>query len=161
MSNKYWLIKSEPETFSLDDFQRKKDQTEPWDGVRNYQARNYMRDEMKVGDQVLFYYSNCSKPGVVGVVEVVRESYADPSQWDEKSEYYDPKATRENPRWFMVDMKFVSRLPRIVSLQEMKGKKELQGMKLVQRGNRLSVMPVTHEEYKVVLKMAKEEYPET
>lgn len=149
----YWLIKSEPDVYGFEDL--KKDKCSPWDGVRNYQARNFMRDDMKVGDRVLYYHSNTKPPGVVGIAEVASEPYPDPTQFDPKSKYYDPKATKENPRWILVDFKAVCDLPRLVTLDEMKAEPALKNMRLVQRGNRLSVMPVEKAEYEQVLKMAK------
>lgn len=135
-----WLVKSEPHTYPFE--QLVEDGRTMWDGVRNYQARNYMRDEMKVGDEVLFYHSSTAVPGVVGVARVASEPYPDPTQFDEKSEYYDPKATEEEPRWYLVDIEPAYALPRKVSLGEMRGDPQLEGMLLLRRGNRLSVMPV-------------------
>lgn len=147
----YWLMKSEPSVFSIDDLVKARNQTEQWDGVRNYQARNYMRDQMKLGDQVFFYHSNCSQPGIVGIAEIVRESYADFTAFNPDSDYYDPKSTPENPRWFMVDIKFVSKFPRLISLDELKQCRSLADMPLVRKGNRLSVMPVTSKEWRVII----------
>lgn len=149
---KYWLMKSEPDVFGIDDL--KKVKKEPWDGVRNYQARNFMRDEMKKGDKVLFYHSNTKVPGVVGIMEVSKEAFPDHTSWDKKSKYYDPKSTEENPRWFMVEVKYVSKFPRTVSLQEMKDMKPLSEMKILQKGNRLSITPVTKKEFDHILKVS-------
>jgi len=135
-----WLMKSEPDTYPFE--QLEKEGRTMWDGVRNYQARNYMRDDMRVGDEVLFYHSSTKVPGVVGVARVASEPYPDPTQFDESSDYYDPKATEAEPRWYLVDIEPVERLPRLVSLQEMKDDPALEGMLLLKRGNRLSVMPV-------------------
>ena len=149
----YWLMKSEPEAYSIDDLQNEPDQTEHWDGVRNYQARNMMRDEMKIGDRVFFYHSNCDVPGIVGIAEVVKESYPDHTQFDPDSKYYDPKATTDKPRWFMVDVKFVEKFPETISLTALKENPSLAEMPLVRKGNRLSVMPVGKKEWDAVLKM--------
>ncbi|MFO8023819.1 EVE domain-containing protein [Thiohalophilus sp.] len=151
----YWLMKSEPDVFGIDDLAAMPRKTDHWDGVRNYQARNMMRDEMKKGDQVFFYHSNCKEPGVVGIAEVVKEGYPDHTAWDPKSKYYDPKSDPENPRWYMVNIKFVRKFQRTVTLQEMKQEKALEGMKLLQRGNRLSVMPVDKKHWQHILKMEK------
>jgi len=150
---KYWLMKTEPETYSFDDLKGEKNQSAHWDGVRNYQARNLMRDEMKLGDQVLFYHSNCKIPGVVGVAEVSRESYPDFTSWDKDSNYFDPKSSEENPRWFMIDVKWKKAFHRIVSLKELRDVSELEGMKLLQRGQRLSVQPVTEAEFNTVCEL--------
>ncbi|MDZ7661977.1 EVE domain-containing protein [Thiohalophilus sp.] len=151
----YWLMKSEPDVFGIDDLAAQPRKTDHWDGVRNYQARNMMRDEMKKGDQVFFYHSNCKEPGIVGIAEVVKEGYPDHTAWDPKSKYYDPKSDPENPRWYMVNIKFVRKFERTVSLQEMKQEKALEEMKLLQRGNRLSVMPVEKKHWQHILKMEK------
>ncbi len=148
---KYWLMKSEPETFGIDDLEQMPEQTEHWDGVRNYQARNMMRDDMKIGDQVFFYHSNCSPPGIVGVMQVVREGYPDFTAFDPQSKYFDVKSDPENPRWFMVDIKFVRNLDRLISLEELKQHPFLENMKLLQRGNRLSIMPVSREHWEYIL----------
>lgn len=147
----YWLMKSEPDVFSIDDLKTKK--KSGWDGVRNYQARNYMRDEMRIGDVVLFYHSSCEVPGVAGLAKVCKESHPDPSQFDPKSEYYDPKATKENPRWFMVEVEFVEKFNHIVTLTEIKAAKGLEKMPLVQKGSRLSINPVKPTEYKIISSM--------
>lgn len=147
----YWLMKSEPGTYSIDDLERDGETT--WDGVRNYQARNYMRDEMKVGDRVLFYHSNASPPGVVGIAEVSREGYPDPTARDPASDYYDEKATDDDPRWFMVDIRFVEKLPRTVPLAELKADPALEGMVVTGR-SRLSVQPVERGEFEHVVGLA-------
>lgn len=150
----YWLMKSEPNEFSIDDLKRRPDKTEPWDGVRNYQARNFMRDEMKKGDQVFFYHSNCEVPGIVGIARVVREGYPDHTAFDPKDKHYDPKSDPDNPRWFMVDVKFVRKFEDTISLQQLKEYKSLAGMRLLQKGNRLSVMPVTKKEWDFIVNKA-------
>ena len=144
-------MKSEPYVYSIDDLER--DVATHWDGVRNYAARNLMRDRMRIGDRVLFYHSNAKPPGVAGVAEVCRESYPDFTQFDPGSKYFDPKATDENPRWFMVDVRFVEKFAREVSLPEIRATPELAEMVLVNR-SRLSVQPVTEAEYECVLAMA-------
>jgi predicted RNA-binding protein with PUA-like domain len=144
----YWLMKSEPDVFSIDDLKMKK--KSGWDGVRNYQARNFMRDDMKLGDMVLFYHSSCEVPGVAGLAKVSKTSHPDPSQFDSKSDYYDPKATQLAPRWFMVEVEFVEKFDRVVTLTEIKDTKGLDKMPLVQKGSRLSINPVSPSEYKII-----------
>ncbi len=153
MAKRYWLVKSEPNTYSIDDLER--DGRTSWEGVRNYQARNYMRDDMKVGDLVLFYHSNAEPPGVVGVAKVAREGYPDAFALDAKSKYYDPKATAENPIWVMVDIEFVERFAHTVSLDELKAAPELEGMLVTRRGQRLSVQPVDPPHFTHVRKLGK------
>ena len=145
----HWLMKSEPDTFSIDDLKRKK--REAWDGVRNYQARNFMRDGMRVGDGVFFYHSNCAEPGIAGLAEVASDAYADPSQFDPKSKYFDPGSSRDNPRWMLVDVKFVKKLKRTITLDELKNHPALAEMTLLRKGNRLSVMPVDAAEWQYIL----------
>ena len=153
MAKRYWLMKSEPNAYSID--RLKKDRTTCWDGVRNYQARNFMRDEMKVGDLVLFYHSNAKPTGVVGVARVCREGYPDDTAWDKKDKHYDPKSTREKPVWMMVDIEFERKFPRIVPLEELKASKQLEGMLVTRRGQRLSVQPVDKKHFDIVCKLAK------
>ena len=145
----HWLMKSEPDTFSIDDLASRG--REPWDGVRNYQARNFMRDGMRIGDGVFFYHSNCAEPGIVGLAEVVSDAYPDPSQFDPASKYFDPASTRGQPRWMLVDVKFVRKLKRTISLDELKGHDALLAMPLLRKGNRLSVMPVDAAEWAYIL----------
>lgn len=147
----YWLMKSEPDAFSIDDLAKKPGQSEHWDGVRNYQARNMMRDDMKRGDQVFFYHSNCEQPGIVGIMEVVREGYPDSSAFDPNNKHYDPKSDPANPRWVMVDVKYVKTLSRTITLKELKSEEELAGLALVRRGNRLSIMPVSKAHWDFIL----------
>ena len=151
MAIKHWLMKSEPDVFSFDDLKKKK--TEPWTGVRNYQARNFMRDEMKTGDLIFFYHSSCDVPGIAGIAAVASSPYPDPTQFDKKSEYFDPKATKENPRWFLVDVKFAMDLKRMITLEELKKEKKLEEMRLMQKGNRLSILPVTPFEFEFILRL--------
>jgi predicted RNA-binding protein with PUA-like domain len=148
---RYWLMKSEPSEFSIDDLAQRPDQTEPWDGVRNYQARNIMRDDMKVGDSIFFYHSNCDVPGIVGIAQVKREAYPDPTAFDPQNKHYDPKSQPEKPTWLMVDVGFVRKLTRAITLAELKDKAELEGLALVRRGNRLSVMPMTEKQWHFIL----------
>jgi predicted RNA-binding protein with PUA-like domain len=150
---KYWLMKSEPDVFSFSDLKKRPKKTEPWNGVRNYQARNFMRDEMQVGDLILFYHSSCEIPGVAGIAKVSSKPYPDVTQFDAKSEYFDPKATKEEPRWFLIDVSFEEDLKTHVSLEELKKCEELKDMRLLQRGNRLSILPVTREEFLFIKKM--------
>ena len=147
----YWLMKSEPDEFSIDDLVAAPKQSTPWFGVRNYVARNYMRDTMRVGDGVLFYHSSCEVPGVYGLAEVSSTAYPDETQFQKKSPYFDPKAKRAEPRWMLVDVKFVKKT-RVLSLEEMRTAPELAGMVVLKRGNRLSITPVTPAQWKAVLK---------
>ncbi|MCG6897358.1 MAG: EVE domain-containing protein [Thiocapsa sp.] len=149
----YWLMKSEPDAFSLDDLAARPDQTEPWDGVRNYQARNMMRDQMRLGDQILFYHSNCAVPGVVGIAEVASAPYPDATAFDPAAKYFDPKSDPDRPRWYLVEVRYVRHMTRIVSLAELKTHADgpLGGLPLVRKGNRLSVMPVTPEQWQFIL----------
>lgn len=142
----YWLMKSEPETFSIDDLALRPNQTEPWDGVRNYQARNFMRDGMEIGDHVFFYHSNCAEPGIVGLARVASRAYPDPSQFNPGSPYYDPASSPEAPRWYLVDVRFERKLQRNITLNELRRHDdELKGLPLLAKGSRLSVMPVRPE----------------
>ena len=150
----YWLLKSEPDVFSLEDLKNCPNQTEPWDGIRNYQARNLMRDEMKVGDQAFFYHSRQAEPAIVGTVRVVREAYPDHTSWDPSSKYFDEKSSPENPRWLMVDVQFESEFSRPVTLKELRNFTELKEMFLLRKGMRLSVQPVTEEEFQLILAIA-------
>jgi predicted RNA-binding protein with PUA-like domain len=149
----YWLMKSEPEAFSIEDLAAAPDRTTHWDGVRNYQARNMMRDEMQPGDQVLFYHSNTEPPGVVGIAEVVRGGYPDHTAFDPRDKHYDPKSDPDNPRWYMVDVRLVRRFARTITLAELKQHPGLAELALVRRGNRLSVMPVSAEQWRCILTM--------
>lgn len=145
---RYWLMKSEPETFSIRDLKEKK--RSGWDGVRNYQARNFMRDEMKLGDLCLFYQSSCPEPGVVGVMKVSRERHPDPTQFDPKSDYFDKRASREKPVWEMVEVEFVEEFP-VISLEKIRSTPTLKDMLILRPGNRLSITPVTPSEWKALL----------
>ena len=149
---KYWLMKSEPDEFSIDDLARAPRKTEHWDGVRNYQARNMMRDEMKRGDRILFYHSNCQPPGIVGIARVARQGYPDHTAFDPNDKHFDPKSDPENPRWYMVDVAFVRKLKRKITLEELKkyADSELSGFTLLRRGNRLSVMPVEEKHWQFI-----------
>jgi len=149
----YWLMKSEPNAFSIDDLAQRPKQTEPWDGVRNYQARNMMRDDMKVGDRIFFYHSNCDVPGIVGIAEVAREGYADFTAFDPDDKHFDPKSNPDKPTWIMVDVHFVRKLDRTISLQELKQHQELVDLALVRRGNRLSIMPVSQAQWEFILSL--------
>ena len=154
MAQKYWLMKSEPSVYSIEDLYRSKNKTTYWDGVRNYQARNYLRDEIKKGDLVLFYHSNTEVIGVAGICEVIKEGYPDFTAFDPSDKQYDPKSVKEKPTWYMVDIKLKQIFHEVLELKKIKNNKKLQGMKLLQRGNRLSVMPVTKEEFNEILKMS-------
>ncbi len=153
MTARYWLMKSEPNAFSIDDLAQRPQQTEPWDGVRNYQARNMMRDDMKVGDRVFFYHSNCDEPGIVGLARIEREAYPDPTAFDPDHKHYDPKSRPEQPTWFMVDVRLERKLARTITLTELKQRPELDQLALVRRGNRLSVMPVSESEWHHILSL--------
>jgi len=150
---RYWLMKSEPDEFSIDDLAKSPRKTAPWTGVRNYQARNFMRDHMQVGDGVLFYHSSCPEPGIAGIAEVASAAYPDATQFDPKSDYYDAASKREDPRWVHVDVKFVKKT-RLVALEEMRAAPALKDMVTLRRGNRLSITPVTPAEWKAVMKLA-------
>jgi len=149
----YWLMKSEPDVFGIDDLRSRPRKTEHWDGVRNYQARNMMRDEMKKGDEVFFYHSNCKEPGIVGIAKIVKEGYPDYTAFDSQQKYYDAKSDPNNPRWYMVDVQFIRKFKRTITLEELKQVKGLRDMPLVRRGNRLSIMPVTEKQWQAILKM--------
>lgn len=148
---KYWLLKSEPASFGIDHLARAPRKTTTWDGVRNYQARNMLRDEMKKGDQAFFYHSSCDVPGVAGVVEVVRTGRADVTAFDAKHHHYDPDSDPADPTWFVVDVRFVRKLQRVITLDELRAARGLAQMQLLKRGNRLSVMPVSAQEWQLVL----------
>lgn len=151
----YWLMKSEPDAFGIDDLAARAGQTEHWDGVRNYQARNMMRDQMRVGDRVFFYHSNCEEPGIVGIAEVVREGYPDHTAFDPHAKYFDAGSDPANPRWFMVDVRYVRHLRRNISLKELRAYAEgpLRELPLLRKGNRLSIMPVTADQWEFILAM--------
>jgi predicted RNA-binding protein with PUA-like domain len=147
----YWLMKSEPDVYNIDDLKR--DPREPWEGVRNYQARNMMRDDMKKGDQAFFYYSNCKEPGVYGIMKIIREAYPDDTQFDPRSKYYDPKSDPDDPRWLMVDVTYQRKLNRPITLRALKAQPELSDMLILRRGNRLSVTPVNDAHWKLILSL--------
>lgn len=149
----YWLMKSEPDTYSIEDLAR--DGRTHWEGIRNYQARNMIRDDMRPGDQAFFYHSSCAVPAVVGVMEIASEAWPDPTQFDRKSKYYDPKSTETQPRWFVVDVEFESKLSRPVTLAEIREKKSLADFRLIRRGNRLSVLPVSAKHWNVIQKLGR------
>lgn len=146
----YWLMKSEPNCFSIDDLKNMPKKTEHWDGVRNYQARNMMRDQMQKGDLAFFYHSNCDTPGIVGVMEIAKTGYPDFTAEDPEGDHYDPKHSDESPRWYMVDVKYKKKFKRTIALTELKENPQLDGMQLLKKGNRLSVMPVSAQEWKII-----------
>lgn len=148
---KYWLMKSEPDVFGVNDLLKMPGKTDCWDGVRNYQARNMMRDEMKKGDLVFFYHSNCKEPGIAGIMKVVREGYPDYTAFDPEEKYFDPKSDPDNPRWYMVDVKHVRKLKRVITLTELKTHSQLRDWTLVRSGNRLSIMPVSEKQWNFIL----------
>ncbi len=150
----YWLFKSEPDAFSIDDLKAMKGKKDHWDGIRNYQARNLMRDEVKRGDLGFFYHSSCKVPGIVGVVEIVKEAYPDYTAWDPESSYYDPKASEDNPRWVMVDVKFKQKYASVVTLERLRTIDKLNGMALLQKGSRLSIQPVSPAHWKVITQLS-------
>lgn len=147
---RYWLMKSEPDVFGIDDLAKSPKQTTAWWGVRNYQARNFMRDDMRVGDQAFFYHSSCAQPGIAGIVRVSRRAYPDETQFDPASEYFDPTATHDDPRWVNVDVKLVRKTP-LLSIQALRSHPQLQSMRVLQRGNRLSITPVQPDEWAFIL----------
>lgn len=153
MSNRYWLFKTEPSTFSIDDLAAEPDQTTHWEGVRNYQARNMLRDDIKVGDEILLYHSNCSPPGVAGTGTIVKAGYPDHTAWDPQSPYFDPKSSSDAPTWYMVDVKLKSRLGSVLSLPVLKKSPGLENMMVCRRGMRLSIQPVTANEWEIIQKL--------
>ena len=148
---KYWLMKNEPDDYSIDNL--KKDKTEPWDGIRNYQVRNMIRDDMKKNDLAFFYHSNCEVPGIYGVMKIHQECYPDHTAFDKKKKYYDPKSKRDNPTWFMVDVKYIRKLKTPITLKELKSHSQLSKMKVVQKGNRLSITEISSKEWKFILNL--------
>ncbi len=152
----YWLMKSEPAVYGIDHLRAQKRRIDHWDGIRNYQARNSMRDQMKTGDLAFFYHSNCSEPAVVGIMEIVSAAYPDHTAFDPNEKHFDAKSDPDNPRWLMVDVKFKKKLKEPITLQAIKAEKKLADMRLVQRGNRLSILPVTPGEWRHILKMVGE-----
>ena len=149
----YWLFKSEPDVFGIDDLAAQPDRTDHWDGVRNYQARNFMRDRMAVGEQGFFYHSNTKVPGIVGVIEIARAAYPDHTAFDPEDPHYDPRSDPDNPRWYMVDVRFVRKLDRTITLTELKEHPELTDLQLVKKGNRLSVMPIEDHHWDFILSL--------
>ena len=149
----YWLMKSEPDVYGLDDL--KKEKTDHWDGIRNYQARNFMRDQMSKGDLAFFYHSNCEEPGIVGIMAIHKPAYPDFTAFDPKEKYYDPKSDPAKPRWYMVEVKYMRKLKRPIPLSELKTHKALQDMRLLQKGNRLSILPIKKKEWDYILKLEK------
>ena len=152
-THKYWLFKSEPYIYSIDDLQR--DGKTHWEGVRNYQARNFMRDEMQKGDLILYYHSNADPPGVIGIARVAKEAYPDHFSWDNKSNYFDPKSSKENPRWVMVDVEFVEKFERLIPLAELKSHPDLKEMMVVKPGMRLSIQPVEENHFEIIRDLGK------
>ena len=149
----YWLMKSEPEAYSFDDLYNEENHTTYWDGVRNYQARNMLRDQIKTGDSVFFYHSNCKPPGIIGITKVTKDGYVDFNAFNPESKYYDPKSHEDKPRWYMVDITFQRHLKRFLSLDELRENPALANMQLLQKGNRLSVLPVSEDEWEAILDM--------
>lgn len=149
----YWLMKSEPDCFSIDDLATRTTQSEAWDGVRNYQARNMMRDQMQLGDRVFFYHSNTKVPGIAGIASISRTSYPDPTQFQADSQYFDPKATAAKPIWYLVDVQFEQKLPQLISLERLRRQPGLEDMVLLRKGSRLSITPVTAEQWHIILSL--------
>lgn len=150
----YWLMKSEPDCFSIDDLAKKPNQTAPWDGVRNYQVRNMFRDQMKAGDSAFFYHSSCDEPGIYGVMEIVSNAYPDPTQFDPKADHYDAASKQEEPRWLLVDVKFQRKLKRPILLNQLRAQeKKFVGLKILEKGSRLSVTPVSKAHWEAILKL--------
>ncbi len=154
MTVHYWLFKTEPGCFGIDDLAKCPKQTTCWDGVRNYQARNLMRDEMRVGDIGFFYHSNCQVTGIAGVVEIIKTAYPDHTQFDPEAQHYDPTSSHDNPRWCMVDVKLIKKFDRLVTLKAMRQHPLLSTLIILRKGNRLSVTPITKQEYKIILDLA-------
>jgi len=148
----YWLMKSEPDVYGIDHLE--KEGVNMWEGCRNYTVRNFIRDEMKIGDLAFFHHSNSNPSGIIGTMEIVSDPYPDPTQWDPESHYYDPKSPKDNPRWFVRDVKFISKFPRLISLAELKETPGLEEMLVIRKGQRLSIMPVTQKEWEIVNKLA-------
>ncbi len=155
MAKKYWLFKTEPQSYSIQDLAGEPKKTTHWDGVRNYQARNLLRDEIKTGDAVLIYHSNANPPAIAGTAVVVRQGYPDHTAWDKNDKHFDPKSTPENPRWFMVDVKLTEVFKKPITLPELREIKQLSAMELLRKGSRLSIQPVSKMEYDVILKRAR------
>ena len=149
----YWLMKSEPDEFSLQDLKNNPDRTEPWDGIRNYQARNFIRDDMKPGDQAFFYHSNCEVPGIAGTMNIASEPRPDHTAFDKNDKHFDPKSSPDNPRWYLVDVRYKKQFKRVIPLTELRLHHQLKDMKLLQKGNRLSVMPISKEEWEFILSL--------
>ena len=149
----FWLMKNEPEDYNIDDLAR--DKTEPWDGIRNYQVRNMIRDDMRIGDHAFFYHSNCETPGIYGQMSICKEAYVDHTAFDKKAKYYDPKSKKDTPRWLMVDVMFKKKFKKIVTLTDLKSHKELADMRVVQRGNRLSITRLENAEWNFIIKLTK------
>lgn len=150
---KYWLFKSEPSCFSIDDLASSPSKTTAWDGVRNYQARNMMRDEMQIGDRGFFYHSNCKEIGIAGIVEIVSAAYPDETQFNPDADHFDPTSTREAPRWFLVDVKFLQKFDRVITLDELRENPLLENLMILRKGSRLSVTPVSAEDYQAIIQM--------
>ena len=151
----YWLFKSEPTTFSIDDLKKSPKETTYWNGIRNYQVRNMLRDDIKVGDHVFFYHSNATPPGIVGIMEVVQAGYPDYTAWDKKSPYFDEKSSAQKPRWYMVDVRFIKKLKHMLTLNDIKKNPALKNMLILRKGNRLSITPVTTSEWETIIKIIK------
>lgn len=149
----YWLFKSEPSVFGIDDLVKRPNQTEHWDGVRNYQARNFLRDEIKKGDEAFFYHSSSNPSGIVGIIKIIKSGYPDYTAWDINSDHYDSATSEGNPRWYMVDVKFVKKFNNIITLADIKSNPHLAKMRVAQPGNRLSITPVTEKEWNIILSM--------
>lgn len=150
----YWLLKSEPSAFSIEDLEKLPKQVSSWEGVRNFQARNMLRNEMNKDDLAFFYHSSCAVPGIVGIVKIITSGYPDTTAFDPNSPYYDPKSTEQNPRWYRVDVKLVKKFNRIISLAELRENKQLQDMILLRKGSRLSVMPITAKQWEIICELA-------
>ncbi len=154
----YWLMKSEPDVFGLEHLKARPHRTAHWDGVRNYQARNMLRDDMQAGDPAFFYHSSCAEPGIAGIIEITRPGYPDFTAWDPDNIHYDPKSSPDKPIWYMVDVRFKREFARVITLEELKRHKPLRGMRLLQRGNRLSIMPVTKRDWDYIIKFEKTDW---
>lgn len=154
---RYWLMKSEPDEFNIDDLADRKNQIEPWSGVRNFQVRNWIRNEMQLGDLAFFYHSSCKVPGIVGIIKIISKAYPDPTAFDPHSDYYDPKSNPQKPIWYCVDVQFVKKFPHMITLDQLRQHPALHTIRVLEKGSRLSITPVTKKEWDVIIRLANHE----